>query len=171
MVIRVGPLRVMSGFPHEGTPRRLVHRLKYGGVMPAARLLAAGMAPLVGPEHTAFAPVPRVLARRLRYGIDPAVELCAALSRLTGLPTIRTLSASLWVARHAGSSRAGRGAVRFRAHDATEAGLVLVDDVVTTGATLKGAFDVLDGRPALALTATMAGRMNGEMASSGGSWR
>ncbi|MGA7270511.1 MAG: hypothetical protein WB239_05500, partial [Acidimicrobiia bacterium] len=42
---RVGVIR--AGFVHQGVARRLVHVLKYGGVVAAAQLLAVAMAPLL----------------------------------------------------------------------------------------------------------------------------
>lgn len=131
---------VSSGFRHEGPARTLVHHLKYRGVVAAGRVLAEAMAPLV-PPAAVLVPVVRVGWRRLKYGVDPAVELCRQLSRLTGRPVVGALAAPLW-----GRARAGGHhgfAPRFRRVRPVDGDVVLVDDVVTTGSTLVAAAQVL----------------------------
>jgi len=146
---------VRSAFVHRGTARLLVHRLKYGGQAAAATLLAAAMAPAVPVGATALVPVPRAWSRRWRYGVDPAVELARALGRVLALPVLPALAPAWWHRRRAGLAGAKRGIPRFRPVRATPAGAVLVDDVVTTGATLRAAAAALGG-PCAAVTATAA---------------
>jgi hypothetical protein len=111
------------------------------------------------PGTTCLVPVPRARVRLWRYGVDPALELARALGRFTGLPVKRALAAAWWHRRRAGVSGAARGVPRFRACTAVPAGAVLVDDVVTTGATLGSAAAALGGpRPAVTATAAPWGR-------------
>jgi predicted amidophosphoribosyltransferase len=148
---------VRPAFVHDGVARILVHHLKYRGVVAAGRFLAQAMAPLVPPE-TVIVPVPRLRWRLLRYGVDPALELAAGVSRLTGQPLARLLQAPLL-----GRARAGRAhgtAPAFRPRPVLPVEIVLIDDVVTSGATLAAAASVLDGVVA-AVTATGAATASG----------
>jgi predicted amidophosphoribosyltransferase len=152
---------VRSAHVHAGPARALVHGLKYRGIAAAAGILAEAMSPLV-PDGTVLVPVPRVTWRLIRYGVDPARELALELSRRTGSRVASPLRAPLW-----GRPRAGREhgfAPGFRV-TATAAGLpvLLVDDVVTTGATLAAAAHLLPGVYG-AVTATAAPGRAGSVA-------
>lgn len=150
-VVGVGLVR--SAHAHAGPARVLVHHLKYRGIAAAAGLLAQAMAPLV-PEGAVLVPVPRVTWRLVRYGVDPARELALELSRRTGAVVATPLRPPLW-----GRPRAGREhgfAPSFRLTTTLpDSELLLVDDVVTTGATLAAAARLLPG-VAGAITATSA---------------
>jgi hypothetical protein len=155
----VGGVLVHSAFIHLGTARLLVHRLKYGAQPAAASLLAAGMSRVLPAASTLLVPVPRARLRLWWYGVDPALELARALGRITGLPVSRALAASWWHRRRAGGGDVERGVPRFRARVAVPTGAVLVDDVVTTGATLGAAAAALGGpRPAVTATGAPWGR-------------
>jgi predicted amidophosphoribosyltransferase len=102
-------------------------------------------------------PIPRPHLRRLRYGVDPGLELAKEVSRRTGLPVLGLLEATWWRPPQAGKQKMVRGEVVFRGRAPAPAGAVIVDDVVTTGGTLWIAWEAV-GRPPLgALTATSAG--------------
>lgn len=149
----VGPVLVRSAFEHDGAARLLVHRLKYDAVWGVADRLCGAMAPLLQPEVTALVPVPRVTLRRLRYGIDPAVALARALGRRTGVPVVAALVPMMWASHRAGPAGRRRGVQRFRLRGAIPEGAVLIDDVVTTGTTLRAAATVTGVRHAITVTA------------------
>ncbi len=147
-----------SAFLHEGPARELVHTLKYRGIHQAAALLAPAMRPLVGRDASCLVPVPRVLFKRVRLGIDPALELARALAALTGLEVLCALEAPLVSMGHAGRPRRERRAPAFSGLRSLPGGAVIIDDVVTTGSTLLAAFGEFPGVDLSALTATSVPR-------------
>ena len=153
-------LLVVGGFVHEGPARRLVHSLKYRGVVAAAAPLAAAMVRRLPDSASMLVPVPRAWWRAMRYGVDPTAVLSAVVGRRSGLPVVQALAAPMWWRRHAGKRRVERAPVRFRQLSAVDAGAVLVDDVVTTGATVSAATHALEATPTVVLAATLvpAGR-------------
>lgn len=150
-------LPVASAFLHAGPARRLVHRLKYEGIVAAGNVLAVAMVPLLPSTASSLVPVPRALARRIRYGVDPAVVLARLVARRTGLRVVAGLRPAVWWPHHAGADRGDRGIPRFHRNGDVPSGAVLIDDVVTTGATLRRALEVSGATHSL--TATAAGRM------------
>ena len=151
---RLGPGGVLSidGIPiayathHSGTGRALVHGLKYRGVVGAADVLAMVMAPLAVAatkgRPAVLVPIPRSGLRRVFYGVDPAWELALRIGRLGRIRVARSLQAPFWWPRNAGAAPTGRTEPGFRERNAVGAGystVILVDDVITTGSTLRGA--------------------------------
>ena len=153
----LGGVLVRSAHAHEDAARRLVHRLKYGALASAAIPLARGMADRLPTEARSLVPVPRVVVRRWRHGIDPAAELAAALARITGLQVVEALRPAWWVARRAGPAGGRRGLPRFTLKRSPGDGVVLVDDVVTTGTTLRSAARVIGSHHAVTATAATHG--------------
>lgn len=166
-------LLVAGALGHRGAARRLVHRLKYQGLVEVAELLARFMTPLVPANTEALIPVPRARLRRVRYGIDPAVELAGAISRRSGIPVERELVAPLWWPRHAAQARDGRTPPRFRALHARDYRAVLIDDVATSGTTLEAANGALGSDFRHGIVATAPGRVSVPATSEAGevAWR
>jgi predicted amidophosphoribosyltransferase len=119
--------------------RQLIHRLKYDGIAAAGVVFVDALAARIPDGTRALVPIPRSVVRRIRYGMDPALTLARLLARRTGLPVARVLLPSLWWPAHAGSRRNARNTPRFAALGHIPDGAVLVDDVLTTGATINGA--------------------------------
>lgn len=150
-----GGLRVAAAFEHTGVPRRLVHGLKYDGILGLAAVLAGPMAACL-PDGRCLVPVPRAVLRRVRYGVDQGRSLARELYRATGVPVIDALRPPFHSTRHAGTGRDGRSPPVFRLRRPVT-GVILVDDVVTTGSTLLAAEAVLGGGAVVgAVTATAA---------------
>ena len=154
-----------------GTAELVVHALKYGGWRALARGMGRRMAALRFPddverERAGLVPVPLAGTRRRERGYNQSEELARAIGAAWGLPVLDTLLVRTRVTRtqtrltpgerHRNVSGAfhasgGRDALRGR-H------LVLVDDVVTTGATLNACAAALHDGGARILSFVTFGR-------------
>ena len=128
-----------AAFVYEGPARRAIHRLKFSGWRDVAAAMADAMA-AVGPPAAADVVtwVPLARGRRAERGYDQARALAVALAHRLDLPAARLLRRSVATdpqARRSGAER--RTAMRgvFRAVRAVPDRVLLVDDVLTTGAT------------------------------------
>jgi predicted amidophosphoribosyltransferase len=135
-----GGIRLVAAFHHEGVARELVHGLKYRGLTPFADLVTEVVASRV--PRFPIVPVPRAWSRRVLYGVDPAREIGLRLARALDVPLWDLLSAPLHGSRRAGGDHS-RPAPELRGRRIPECRLVLVDDVVTTGATVRSAVEAL----------------------------
>jgi len=133
-------LRLIAAFEHEDAARTLVHHLKYRGVSEYARLVADLLEPRV--PRLPLVPVPRALSRRLKYGVDPARVIAIALARRMGVPVIDGLAAPIHAPRRAGRNHS-RSVPPFRTRSLLRSPVIVVDDVVTTGATVSAAVDAI----------------------------
>lgn len=133
-----------------GSAGPIVHALKYGGWTAVAEPMAARLARLAWPadverERAALVPVPLAAVRERERGFNQSALLARALAARWGVPAwcdvlLRTRATESQTRltpdqrRHnvSGAFRAD-AAARSRLHGAH---IVLIDDVVTTGATL-----------------------------------
>ena len=145
----LGDVVVAAAWKHSGPARSLVHRLKYDGVVAAAAAAAAEVQLPAG--AAVLVPVPRVMFRVVAHGLDSADAFASALGRAAGLPVVRCLSAPLWSPRRAGRRRRA-APPRFRLLGDRPRGAVVVDDVVTSGATIEAAAALVGARWAVAMT-------------------
>jgi predicted amidophosphoribosyltransferase len=140
--------RVWSSAPHEGVARELVSALKFRHLLPVATAMAARIEWLApqGLLSGAVVPVPSSRLRSLGRGFDPAGELAAALAERTGVPLRSCLSRSD-LGRQLGGRRAARIGQPPHVQLRGEAprSVLLVDDVMTTGATLSSCARALRG--------------------------
>ena len=136
---------------YEGGARALVGALKYRGALQAADLMAAQMAANAPPGQLlgrAFVPVPLHPARRRRRGYNQAERLARALAERSGAVVCDCLERTGSRRAQVGRPRAERleaieGAIGARAGVGVPARVLVIDDVVTTGATLAACVRVL----------------------------
>ncbi len=129
----------LAALPYGGVGRRLVAALKFGRLRSAAELAAALIEARAPPELLAgtLVPVPPAPLRLAHRGFDPACEIALALAARTGLPAASPLRRrDLRRQRGGGRERRMRRPPRIVAAAPAPELAVVVDDVVTTGATL-----------------------------------
>ena len=134
----------------------LVHALKYGGWSGLAPLMAARMSGLdllpEGVTECAVVPVPTTRARRRRRGYNQAGLLATSLGSASGWPVIEALERGGGARTQVSLRPMERLANVRRAFSLRDASVgplegihvVLVDDVLTTGATVSAASEVLE---------------------------
>jgi predicted amidophosphoribosyltransferase len=156
--------RARAPFLYDGPVRHAVHRLKFGGVRAVADAFAGPMASCA-PELGAFDAVtwvplsPRRLAER---GFDQAKALAGLIGRELDLPVLRFLERI----SDAGGTQARRGRDARREAIAGRYGVarrppervLLVDDVLTTGATAAACAAELVGAGADEVSVLVAAR-------------
>jgi len=143
----------------DGSGPAIVHALKYGGWTPVASGIAERMARLAWPadvatERALVVPVPLASTRERERGFNQSGLIAAALAARWGVPydgdSIERGRATRTQTRLTPGERLANVRGAFRATDGAPARLrglhvVLVDDVVTTCATLNACAAVLFG--------------------------
>ena len=152
----------LSLLAYEGAGRELLARLKYRNGRSVVPWLAEGMAGLViadGASVDAVTWAPTSRARRRQRGFDQAEVLGRAVARRLGVPCPSLLLRAGGVPQTGRSREERRRGPAFAArHGVAGARLLLVDDVVTSGATLTAAATALRAAGAVSVTGVTAGR-------------
>ena len=161
--------RGRAALVYGGTARRLVLALKHGDRLDLARPLAQWMArvatPILDPEMIAT-PVPLHRTRLLTRRFNQSALLSAALARITGIEHCPDLLHRPTRTRpHEGMTRAERfenmeGAIApLRPARIAGRKVLLVDDVMTSGATLAAASAALIGAGAASVSVLVLARV------------
>lgn len=143
----------VAAFAYEGRLRKVLQRVKYGGAarvaaalahasLPALRTLYAvsGRAPLV--------PVPLHVSRQRERGFNQAALLAEALARGAAVPARMLLARERATTKQHGLDRVARlqnlaGAFRIAVGETTPPTVILVDDILTTSATMEACAAIL----------------------------
>lgn len=163
--------RGRAALGYSGSGRRLVLALKHSDrldlVRPLARWMAEAGAALIGPE-TCLAPVPLHRTRLLKRRYNQSALLAQAIARQTGARYLP----DLFTRRRATPSQEGKarderaanlqGAIALTPGRAAEiAGhpLLIVDDVMTSGATLRAVTEAAEGAGAACVDVLVLARV------------
>ena len=142
----VAGVRVWAPLAYEGAARGVVRALKFSGARRAARAMAAAVVATAPPgwlDGRALVPVPLHPARARSRGYNQAALVARAVADRTGLALDDCLVRAGPRGTQVGRDRAQRlagiaGSVSVRTgHAGAPPRALLVDDVVTTGATLS----------------------------------
>lgn len=130
---------------YRGVARELVARLKYRNQRAVIDWLARGMAPLVPADADALTWAPANRGHVRERGFDHAELLARAVARLAGRP-LQRLFRRADDAPLTGRTAAERGrALRLDVVAPAPARLVVVDDVLPSGATVRAAASAARG--------------------------
>jgi ComF family protein len=143
--VAVGGMGAWAPLAYEAGARALVRALKFRGAVRIADAMASQIAANAPPGWLAGAtlvPVPLHPARLRSRGYNQAERLAAALAARTGLVVDDCLERSGPAATQVGRGRGRRlrgiaGSIAVGAGRSPPARAVLVDDVLTTGATIS----------------------------------
>ncbi len=142
----------MAVTPYRDVAKDLVHALKFGRARAAADCIAHTMANRIAPPEGSWLVtyIPTAQQRVRLRGYDQAQLIAKHFARYKGLPHA-SLLARTGVTRQVGSNRNERlqqAHTLFRAKHQpliADTSIILVDDVITTGASMQAAADVLMG--------------------------
>jgi predicted amidophosphoribosyltransferase len=150
-------------FVFEGPARAAVHQLKYRGVRGVGRALGSAMAACSPGGADVVTWVPLTRRRKADRGFDQAKVLARVVARESGLPARallrRVVATGPQAKRDAVARRAAmRGSFAVRDRVAVPPHVLLVDDVLTTGATAAACAEALRGAGAQTVSLVVAAR-------------
>lgn len=163
---------VYSYGSYEGPMRELIHLYKYGGVVPLAHYFG-GLLSLALPREQRFdaiVPMPLHWRKRWQRGFNQSELLAREIARRWDVPVRHLLRRKRATVPQAGLTNAKRranvqGAFALRrAGDLTGQRILLVDDVITTGATASACGRLLRRAGAAQITVLAVARTDRRLA-------
>lgn len=160
----------VSAFAYSETARALVRALKYGSVIAASKALAEGMEAVMpdGPFDM-MVPVPLHRKRKRQRGFNQAEALCEALAQRGAPPIVHALLRERATRTQTRLDKARRsenvkGAFVINPDiSITGMSVLLVDDVLTTGATAVACAEALKAHGASKIVLIAAARAQENM--------
>ncbi len=152
-------LKLAAVFEYEGPIVSLIHHFKYGRRFHLARALApflgAQLASLEWPYPDLLVPIPQTSGHRLIRGYNPSLLLAREMGKLLKIPVASLLKRRAVSIPQSALKRDERLALSVETFQwriksgATDKTILLIDDVCTTGSTLRLAAERLkEGFPA-----------------------
>ena len=146
----------IGAFAYRGAVRRALGRLKYAGAGRVARPLAVAAVPAlsnllrIAGSSAVLVPVPIHPARERQRGYNQALLLAEELGRRCGVPVASVLERRAVTERQHRLDRAARlrnlrDAIVRRPGSTMPGVAIVVDDILTTAATLEACASVLNG--------------------------
>jgi ComF family protein len=160
----------VSAFRSRGVVRRVIHQFKYGGEVYLRHLVSRWLDAAFEDERMAvrqfdlLVPVPLHPARKRERGFNQAEALAKLIARKRGIPCQPLLKRVRYTTTQTAFDRTERmnnlrNAFRLRKNaDVRGLRVLLIDDVLTTGATLSECAHVLRKAGALSVCAATAAR-------------
>ncbi len=156
---------------YDGALKELIHLFKYGRAkglaIPFAKYLSAALP--VDSKFDVVVPVPLHWRRRWQRGFNQADLLGRQIARRRGLKFAKLLTRNRWTGSQASLANSARrtnvsGAFRTRGGSLAGLRILLVDDVMTTGATASACALVLKRAGAKSVTLLTLARVDRRLA-------
>jgi ComF family protein len=148
--VELGAIQAWAPLAYEGPAQGVVRALKFRGATRAAKSMAAQITARAPPgwleASQTLVPVPLHPSRARRRGYNQAKLLAEAIAERSGLPMADCLERTGAKGTQVGRTRAQRLAGisgRVRLIGEPPKNTILVDDVITTGATLAACAEIL----------------------------
>lgn len=135
---------VRAATTYTDMPKKLIAKLKFYGARAASEVIAKALLAVDAPINCVVVPVPTATTRARQRGYDQAKLIAKELTRHGNLPYLDCLARS-GQQHQVGSKRAQRvkqlkGSYRVKTGCSVQGlRVLLIDDVLTTGATLEAA--------------------------------